>query len=98
MLNYSFHKGTELDIYKKAPFSRDQEQVSEGANTADSKEKREGDGEGERAIERERGGEEGGCRCPNPLNEIKAPYKTPLISTCGINLLQLFCSRGILKT
>lgn len=40
MQNYSFHKGKDLDIYKKAFFFQDQEQVSEGSNTADSNKSR----------------------------------------------------------
>lgn len=52
MQNCSFHKGTHLDIYKKAPFSQDQEQISEGSNTADSDKEKEGN--------RERGGDGGG--------------------------------------
>lgn len=39
MQNYSLHKGTHLDIYKKTLF-QDQEQVSEGSNTADSNKSR----------------------------------------------------------
>lgn len=79
MQNCSFHKGTHLDIYKKAPFSQDQEQISEGSNTADSDKEKEGNREREEKRE-----EEGRRRrresVPKPLNEIKAPYKTPLIS------------------
>lgn len=78
MQNYSFHKGRDLDIYKKALFSQDQEQVSEGSNTADSDKSR----GTEMRRERERKGRRRRRESvPKPLNEIKAPYKTPLISS-----------------
>ncbi len=66
-----------LGHLKESPFTQDQEQVSEGSNTADSDKKKEGDGAGE--WERKRRGRRRES-VPKPLNEIKAPHKTPLIS------------------
>lgn len=85
MQNYSFHKEQTWTFTRK-PFSQDQEQVSEGSNTADSDKSRRKEMAGERGEERQ-GRRSRREWVPKPLNEIKALYKTPLI-----NIVELISS------
>lgn len=82
MQNYSFYKGTDLDIHKKGLFfPQDQEQVSEGSKNADSDKSR----RREMGKERERRGRRRRWESvPKPLNEIRAQYRIPLISIVEI--------------
>lgn len=69
MQNYSFHKGTDLDIYKEALFSRSRTGLRGFKYCWQRQEWKEGGGGGER------GGEEGGSQCPNPWMKSKLHTK-----------------------
>lgn len=64
MQNYSFHKDTDLDIYKKALFSRSRTGLRGFKYCWQQQEQTEEDGETERG--REGRGKDGGSQCPNP--------------------------------
>lgn len=77
----AFIKAQTWTFTRKAVFSQDQEQVSEGSKNADSDKSR----RREMGKERERKGRRRRRESvPKPLNEIRAQYRIPLISIVEI--------------